>query len=111
MLSPYIYPGLSFIPRDLEEILSIVASTAGFNVAELRTKRRKAEVVTARHIYCYLAKENTPYSYSTIGSVLGEYDHSTVIYACNKTRERIDVKDALTMSLLNKIQKNFYNTN
>jgi len=55
-----------------------------FSVDEelLRAKTRKQEVVQARQVAMYLAKELTSSSLKTIGLHFGGRDHSTVIHAC-----------------------------
>ena len=55
-----------------------------FNIEEelLRAKTRKQEVVQARQVAMYLAKELTNSSLKTIGLHFGGRDHSTVIHAC-----------------------------
>ncbi len=55
-----------------------------FNIEEelLRAKTRKQEVVQARQVAMFLAKELTSSSLKTIGLHFGGRDHSTVIHAC-----------------------------
>ena len=54
-----------------------------FNIPEdlIRAKTRKQEIVNARQIAMYLAKELTNSSLKTIGLHFGGRDHSTVIHA------------------------------
>jgi chromosomal replication initiator protein len=67
-----------------------------FNLPEdlLRAKTRKQEVVNARQIAMYLAKELTNCSLKTIGLHFGGRDHSTVIHAYQSVEDqmRIDPK-------------------
>lgn len=48
----------------------------------LKSKSRKRELVQARQISMYLAKNHTKASLKSIGQYFGGRDHSTVIYAC-----------------------------
>jgi chromosomal replication initiator protein len=67
-----------------------------FNIPEdlVRAKTRKQEIVNARQIAMYLAKELTNSSLKTIGLHFGGRDHSTVIHAYQSVEDqmRIDSK-------------------
>ena len=67
-----------------------------FNLPEdlLRAKTRKQEIVNARQIAMYLAKELTNASLKTIGLHFGGRDHSTVIHAYQSVEDmmRVDSK-------------------
>jgi chromosomal replication initiator protein len=65
----------------IEEIQKAVCSY--FNIPEdlIRAKTRKQEIVNARQVAMYLAKELTSSSLKTIGLHFGGRDHSTVIHA------------------------------
>jgi chromosomal replication initiator protein len=67
-----------------------------FNIPEdlIRAKTRKQEIVNARQIAMYLAKDLTNSSLKTIGLHFGGRDHSTVIHAYQSVEDqmRIDSK-------------------
>jgi len=67
-----------------------------FNIPEdlIRAKTRKQEVVNARQIAMYIAKELTNCSLKTIGLHFGGRDHSTVIHAYQSVEDqmRLDPK-------------------
>ena len=67
-----------------------------FNIPEdmIRAKTRKQEIVNARQIAMYLAKELTNSSLKTIGLHFGGRDHSTVIHAYQSVDDqmRLDQK-------------------
>lgn len=65
----------------IEEIQKAVCTY--FNIPEdlIRAKTRKQEIVSARQMAMYLAKELTSSSLKTIGLHFGGRDHSTVIHA------------------------------
>ena len=67
-----------------------------FNIPEdlIRAKTRKQEIVNARQIAMYLAKELTNASLKTIGLHFGGRDHSTVIHAYQSVEDlmRVDTK-------------------
>ncbi|MBI3788315.1 MAG: chromosomal replication initiator protein DnaA, partial [Ignavibacteriales bacterium] len=62
-----------------------------FDIPEdlLRAKTRKQEVVNARQVAMYLAKELTNSSLKTIGLHFGGRDHSTVIHAYQSVDDRL----------------------
>jgi chromosomal replication initiator protein len=68
----------------------------------LRAKTRKQEIVNARQIAMYLAKELTNSSLKTIGLHFGGRDHSTVIHAYQSVEDqmRIDTKYQATVAQL-----------
>ena len=57
----------------------------------LRAKTRKQEIVNARQIAMYLAKELTNSSLKTIGLHFGGRDHSTVIHAYQSVEDQMRV--------------------
>ncbi len=57
-------------------------------------KSRKRNIVIARQMIMYLAKQLTNYSFKEIGQALGR-DHSTVIYSCNAMQDQIETIPAI----------------
>ncbi len=56
----------------------------------LKAKTRKKEVVTARQVAMYFAKEHTSHSLKSIGHHFGGRDHSTVIHSVQTVSDLID---------------------
>lgn len=73
----------------IEEIQRIVCEY--YDVAEdlIRAKTRKQEIVSARQVAMYLAKELTNSSLKTIGLHFGGRDHSTVIHAYQTVEDQM----------------------
>lgn len=86
-------------PLTCEEILAAVAKRFGQSPDEIRSGRRHASLVRARHLAMYLAKQLTRLSLSEIGRFFGNRDHSTVLHAVRKmeceTRRSADFRDEL----------------
>ena len=78
-------------PITIEQIQKAVC--AFFDLPEdlLRAKTRKQEVVVARQMAMYLAKELTNASLKTIGLHFGGRDHSTVIHAYQAVEDRTKI--------------------
>ena len=76
-------------PITIEDIQRAVSEY--FNIPEdlLRAKTRKQEVVNARQIAMYLAKDLTNSSLKTIGLHFGGRDHSTVIHAYQSVEDQM----------------------
>lgn len=81
-------------PITIEEIQSVVCEYFSLPEDLLRAKTRKQEIVNARQIAMYLAKELTNSSLKTIGLHFGGRDHSTVIHAYQSVEDqmRLDQK-------------------
>lgn len=66
----------------IKNIVEIVARQKRMTPERLKAKTRKREIVEARQLAMYLAKEYTTASLETIGSEIGSKDHATVLHAC-----------------------------
>lgn len=79
-----------------------------FNVPTdlLKAKTRKREIVVARQVAMYLAKEYTNMSLKSIGFHFGGRDHSTVIHAITTVNDMMDT-DKRFMASMDDIQKKF----
>lgn len=71
----------------IESITRVVCEHLGVAENKIRDKTRKKEIVLARQIAMYLAKNLTLSSLKTIGLHFGGRDHSTVIHACNSIED------------------------
>ena len=91
-------------PITVEEIQRLVAEFFDIPPDLLRAKTRKQEIVSARQVAMYLAKEMTNCSLKTIGLHFGGRDHSTVIHAYQSVEDQIklDSKYRDTLQLARK---------
>lgn len=87
----------------IESITKVVCEHLGVVENKIRDKTRKKEIVLARQIAMYLAKELTLSSLKTIGLHFGGRDHSTVIHACNSIEE-MRMKDSNLNNVVNEIR-------
>jgi len=76
-------------PISIEQIQKAVCEYFNIPVDLLRAKTRRQEIVIARQIAMFIAKETTNSSLKTIGLHFGGRDHSTVIHACQVIEELI----------------------
>lgn len=74
---------------NLDEILAATATYHQLSMDDLMSKRRTKEVVRARHIAIYLAREETDASLPEIGEALGGRNHSTVLHGYQKIADEV----------------------
>ncbi|KAB2925133.1 MAG: chromosomal replication initiator protein DnaA [Bacteroidetes bacterium] len=86
-------------PLSVEEIQRIVSEFYDLPSDLLRAKTRKQEVVIARQVAMYLAKELTNCSLKTIGLNFGGRDHSTVIHAYQTVEEQLKIDPKFRTSM------------
>ncbi|MFN3873449.1 MAG: chromosomal replication initiator protein DnaA [Ignavibacterium sp.] len=87
----------------IDDITKIVCEFLNVPENKVRDKTRKKEIVMARQLAMYFAKEYTKSSLKTIGLHFGGRDHSTVIHACNSIE--VEMKDDIQLAeLVNKLK-------
>lgn len=73
------------IPRPmLRTILAVISRDYKIRPIDIKSKRRNADIVLPRQVFCFLAREKTLQSYPYIGRFLGGRDHTTVLHAVRK---------------------------
>jgi chromosomal replication initiator protein len=91
-----------------KKIAEVVASFYDINTNDLINRSRRKEVVKPRQIVMYLMREELKNSYPSIGTRLGDRDHTTVIYACEKIGKELENDETLEQEL-NLIKERLYN--
>jgi chromosomal replication initiator protein len=87
---------LQSIVQDIESEVGIdyiqkfVSDYFNVTVESLKAKTRKREIVVARQVAMYFAKEYTNLSLKSIGYHFGNRDHSTVIHALTSVSDLMD---------------------
>ena len=72
------------------EILKVVSQESTIPINVILTKSRKREVVEQRQKAMSLAKTFTGASLATIGLMIGNKDHATVLHACKTVNNLMD---------------------
>jgi len=88
-------------PLSIGRIQQLVGEHFSLSVAELTARTRKREIVHARQLAMYLCRETLHSSYPSIARAFGGKDHSTVIHACERIREKM--KDSGMRALVNEL--------
>jgi chromosomal replication initiator protein len=84
---------------DIDYIQKTVSEYYKVEVDELKDKTRKKEIVIARQVAMYFAKEYTGHSLKSIGYQFGGRDHSTVIHAVQSVNDMIDTTTSFKASI------------
>ncbi len=79
----------------IDAIQKAVAEHFDVRLADMTSRRRPASIAFPRQIAMYLSRSLTKGSLMEIGEAFGGRDHGTVIHACKKVGERIDVESNL----------------
>lgn len=90
-------PQVTVIP--IEEIQAMVGKFYGVTVKEIKATKRTQNIVLARQVAMYLAREMTDNSLPKIGKEFGGRDHSTVLHAYNKIKNMLSQDESLRIEL------------
>lgn len=91
-----------------KQIIEVVSEFYDISKKDIVGPTRIKEVVKARQIVAYLAREKLKKSYPVIGQRLGDRDHTTVLYSYCKIRETLKKNENLKkeiLSILNLVEK------
>ena len=75
----------------IEEIQKRVAEHYHLRLSEMSSARRARNVARPRQVAMYLSKQLTQRSLPEIGRKFGNRDHTTVMHACSRVAEIMDV--------------------
>ena len=83
----------------IDDIQEQVGKFYGVTVKEIKATKRTQDIVLARQVAMYLAREMTDNSLPKIGKSFGGRDHSTVLHAYNKIKNMLAQDDKLRIEL------------
>jgi chromosomal replication initiator protein DnaA len=83
----------------IDYIQKVVCNYFSMSVDVLSSKTRKREIVQARQIAMYFAKNMTKCSLAMIGNAIGNKDHATVLHACKTVNNLIETDKAFKQDL------------
>lgn len=90
-------PKMTVIP--IEEIQTQVGKFYDVTVKEIKATKRTQDIVLARQVAMFLAREMTDNSLPKIGKEFGGRDHSTVLHAYNKIKNMISQDEGLRIEI------------
>jgi chromosomal replication initiator protein len=91
-------------PITIEQIQKVVANHFNLDIKDMKSKRRTDAVAFPRQVAMYLARTLTECSTTEIGEAFGGKDHTTVMHACNKIKQKM-ASDPYFVALINKINQ------
>ncbi|MCA8949907.1 MAG: chromosomal replication initiator protein DnaA [Planctomycetes bacterium] len=72
-----------------DDVMNLITSEFAISARELTGKSRTQMVSLPRQVAMYLIREHTENSLEDVGRIFGGRDHTTVLYAVNKIKERL----------------------
>ncbi len=78
------------IEVNIERIKKIITDDYNLRMEDMESKKRTQNIAFPRQIAMYLSRELTDFSLPHIGDEFGGRDHTTVIHAHNKIKEKIE---------------------
>jgi len=99
-----ILPGWKSKPITIEKVQEVVSKYYKVKESALKGKKRIKSIVLPRQIAMYLCREFTEASFPEVGSHFGGKDHTTVMYACRRIKERKE-KDKVLINELTELKK------
>jgi chromosomal replication initiator protein len=75
----------------IEMIQKVVSKEFNIELRDMRSKKRTDAIAFPRQIAMYLARNLTDISTIGIGDAFGGRDHTTVMHACNKIKEKMGI--------------------
>jgi chromosomal replication initiator protein len=84
----------------MEDILSAVSTFYGLRIDDLTGPRRSRDLVIARQVAMYLARDLTDMSLPQVGQSLGGRDHTTVMFGCEKIAALFEKDDEIRRQIL-----------
>ncbi|NOZ37871.1 MAG: chromosomal replication initiator protein DnaA [Gammaproteobacteria bacterium] len=88
----------------IDNIQKVVAEYYKLRIADLHSKRRSRSITRPRQIAMALCKELTNHSLPEIGNAFGGRDHTTVLHACRKVKELIEIDLSIAEDFSNLIR-------
>jgi chromosomal replication initiator protein len=92
----------STIPITVELVQRVVSRHFNLDLRDMKSKRRTDAIAFPRQVAMYLSRTMTELSTPEIGSQFGGKDHTTVMHACNKIKNKLS-GDPYFVALVNKI--------
>ncbi|RCW41466.1 MULTISPECIES: chromosomal replication initiator protein DnaA [unclassified Halanaerobium] len=78
------------IEVNIERIKKIITENYNLKMEDMESKKRTQNIAFPRQIAMYLSRELTDFSLPHIGDEFGGRDHTTVIHAHNKIKEKME---------------------
>ena len=84
----------------LEDVMGMVCEHENVTATSINGKSRQKDIVRARQMVIWLAKELTDRSYEDIGKALGKRSHATILHAHHSVQDQLTYDPILKHDLL-----------
>ena len=82
-----------------QEVLSAVANHYSIKQTIIKGQKRQKEIIHARHVAMFLLKSELNLSYSEIGKIFSNRDHTSVLHAVQKINEQLQKNENFTQEV------------
>ncbi|MDD3324042.1 MAG: chromosomal replication initiator protein DnaA [Sulfurospirillaceae bacterium] len=83
----------------LEDIIAIIAKNLNIKPSEIKSTKKSKNIVEARRIAIYLARNLTPNSMPAIAQYFGMKDHTAISHTMKKINELINVNESFKLRI------------
>lgn len=84
---------------NLEDIIVIISKELNIKPSDIKSKKRNKNIVEARRIGIYLARNLTPNSMPSLASYFGMKDHTAVSHNMKKINEIIEINESFRLRI------------
>lgn len=102
-LKDYLDTGNIFADNSISKIQKVVADYFNITVADLKSKKKTANIAKPRHIAIYLCRNETDETLARIGLEFGGKDHSTISASIDKISNELKIDTRLN-EIVNEIK-------
>ncbi|MGN0699656.1 MAG: helix-turn-helix domain-containing protein, partial [Oscillospiraceae bacterium] len=92
-------------PVTVDKIITEVGKIYNVTPEEMRSQKRVSNISNARKVAIYVIQNVTGLSYEAIGKEFNGRDHSTIVYAINNIKEKME-RDSTFRSVVEDLIKN-----
>lgn len=94
------------VPINLaKDLFTIIEQEFKITKQQIESKSRKRELVLYRQLFCYFMMKSKAFSLKSVGELIGNRDHTTVIHSVNTIQDLIDINDWQVVTSYNKIKQ------
>ena len=83
----------------IEHIQKTVGQYFNITRNDLMSKKRTRAINFPRQLSIHITRQLTDYSFTEIGIEFGDRDHSTIMYACDQVRKRLNIDPTLEKTI------------
>jgi chromosomal replication initiator protein len=106
IIQDYKLENIKDINISIEKIFSLVKYMFGIDELDLKSRKNDKKTNYARHFAAYLLIEKSNFSTSQAGKLLGNRNHSTIIYSVNKMKNELSKNVQLKAEIEKSILQN-----